>query len=327
MEHKNNDEIDLLVVYNKFKETVKGWIALVFRGIDFILKKKYLILILIIIGVAFGFFSQKNYKPKQKAIALVRINFDSVDYVYSEIDLINEKVKEKDSIFFISMGLKGDSIEIKELEITPIINLNDILEKYEINDRKLEGLLKNLEFDDDDIKIYETFNSEYKYHKLEFMLSENASEATINNTINYINSNEILEELKVAVINDIEDQINKNIRSIEQIDNVIDTYQTNESLASPSDRIFVVDKNFSIHILFEKKLELQSLNESFNKFLVFSKDIAVIVNKPSIIKEAGGLFKNKMIFYPILLVFIFLFLSYGRYVYIYLRNIANKVNK
>ncbi len=323
MEQHKNDEIDLIYVFDRLKEVLKGWVRLFFKAIDFILKKWIIVIILIVLGVILGFLSQSSYKPSQKATALIKVNFSSVDYVYSEIDLINEKVKEKDSVFFTNMGLKGDSIEIKEIEITPIINLNDILDKYEINDRKLEGLLKSLEFDDNDVKIHETFNSEYKYHKLEFSLSETANKETLGKTINYINSNKILEELKVAIINDVKDQVAKNVRSIEQIDQVIDTYQTNESMLSPSDQIFVVDKNFSIHILFDRKLELQKINEDFNKFLVYAKDIVVIVNKPNIIEQDEGLSGNKIIYYPLLLVFIFLFLSFCRHAYFYLRKIAN----
>lgn len=323
MEQQKNGELDLIYVFSKFKKIFIGWVVLVFNAIDYILKKWIIITILIVIGLGLGYLTQDNYKPNKKATALVRINFDTVGYVYSEINLINEKVKEKDSVFFLNMGLRGDTIQLMELEITPIVNLNDILGRYELNDRKLEGLLKNLEFDDENIKIYETFNSEYYFHTLELTLSNNANQETLDKTIEYINSNKVLEKLKESIIKDIKSQIENNLTSIKQIDDVINAYKTNESISSPSGQIFVVDKNFSIFQLFEIKREFQAKNASLKKFLVYAKDIVVVVNKPKIIEEKLGLIGNKMLYYPLLFVFIFLLFSFCRFSYYSLREIAN----
>ena len=323
MEQQKNEELDLIYVFSKVKKIFIGWVVLVFNAIDYILKKWIIITILIVIGLGLGYLTQDNYKPNKKATALVRINFDTVGYVYSEINLINEKVKEKDSVFFLNMGLRGDTIQLMELEITPIVNLNDILGRYELNDRKLEGLLKNLEFDDENIKIYETFNSEYYFHTLELTLSNNANQETLDKTIEYINSNKVLEKLKESIIKDIKSQIENNLTSIKQIGDVINAYKTNESISSPSGQIFVVDKNFSIFQLFEIKIEFQEKNERLKKFLVYAKDIVVVVNKPKIIEDKLGLIGNKMLYYPFLFVFIFLLFSFCRFSYYSLREIAN----
>ncbi len=323
MNQHKNDEIDLIYFFSKLKEKVRRWVKLFFNVIDYTIRNWKIISVLIVLGIILGYFAQQNYKPAQKATALIRVNFDSVGYVYSEIDLLNEKAKEKDSVFFTNIGLKGDTLEINKIEIKPQINLTEIISDYEINDRKLEGLLRNLEFDDNEIKVHETFTSEYQYHKLEFSFSSSANNETLNKVIGYINRNEVLGELRDEIYKDFKTQLDNNKKSIDQINSVIDTYQTNESLASPSDQIFIVDKNFSIHILFERKLELQKINEGLNRLLVLAKDIILVVNKPIIIKENEGISGNKIIYYPTLLVFIFLFLSFLRHTYYYLRGIAN----
>ncbi len=327
MDKINNDELDLFQLFDKLKAIVNNWIVKLFNAIDYIYKYKIIIGILIIVGVGLGYFSQKATKLDQKATALVKVNFKTVDYVYSEIEQLNEKLKEKDSLFFDKNGFRADTLEMSKIEIKPIVNLNDILEKYELNDRKLEGLLKNLEFDDEEIKLYETFTSEYKYHKINFEFSPVATNKTIKQTIEYLNNNPLLQELKETIITDVKSQIENNKKSIRQIDHVIDTYQTNESLPSPSEQIFVVDKNFSIHVLFERKLELQQLNESLNTFLAQSKDVVVLVNKPDIVKEKKGVIGNKIILYPLLLVSLFLLLSYFRYIFIKLRKIAEQTKQ
>ena len=207
------------------------------------------------------------------------------------------------------MGLKGDSIQIKQIEITPIVRFKEIIERYKENDRKLEGLLKSLEFNDDDVESYETFKSEYYFHTLNFTLSYNATQETIEKTIEYLNNNIILTDIKNSSIRDIKSQIANNSTSIKQIDNVINAYKTNESLTSPSDQIFVVDKNFNMSEMFEKKIELQELNAELNKILVYSKDIVVVVNKPKIIEENTKFSSNRIVFFPSVFVFIFLLFS------------------
>ena len=323
MKEQKSDEIDLTNLFSVFKEKIKASIVLLFDLIDYLLKKWILITALIVLGLIIGYVTQNNYNHNKKASVLLRINFDTVDYVYSEIDLINEKVTEKDSLFFSEMGLKGDSIQIKEIEITPIVRFKEIIERYKENDRKLEGLLKSLEFNDDDVESYETFKSEYYFHTLNFTLSYNATQETIEKTIEYLNNNIILTDIKNSSIRDIKSQIANNSISIKQIDNVINAYKTNESLTSPSDQIFVVDKNFNMSEMFEKKIELQELNAELNKILVYSKDIVVVVNKPKIIEENTKFSSNRIVFFPSLFVFIFLLFSFLKYTYIYLKEIAN----
>jgi len=323
MKEQKSDEIDLTNLFNVFKEKIKASIVLLFDLIDYLIKKWILITALIVLGLIIGYVNQNNYNHNKKASVLLRINFDTVDYVYSEIDLINEKVTEKDSLFFSEMGLKGDSIQIKEIEITPIVRFKEIIERYKENDRKLEGLLKSLEFNDDDVESYETFKSEYYFHTLNFTLSYNATQETIEKTIEYLNNNIILTDIKNSSIRDIKSQIANNSTSIKQIDNVINAYKTNESLTSPSDQIFVVDKNFNMSEMFEKKIELQELNAELNKILVYSKDIVVVVNKPKIIEENTKFSSNRIVFFPSLFVFIFLLFSFLKYTYIYFKEIAN----
>jgi hypothetical protein len=323
MKEQKSDEIDLTNLFSMFKEKIKGWIVLLFDLIDFIIKKWIFITTLIILGLVSGYLTQDNYDHNKKATVLVRINFDTVDYVYSEIDLINAKIIEKDSLFFSEMGLIGDSIQVKKIEITPIVRFKEIIERYKENDRKLEGLLRNLEFNDDDVESYETFKSEYYFHTIKLTLSNNANQETLEKIIEYINSNKILEEIKVSSVRHIKFQIENNLISIKQINNVINAYKTNESLTSPSDQIFVVDKNFNMSEMFERKNELQGLNAVLNNFLVYSKDIVVVVNKPKIIEENTKFRSNRIVFFPSVFVFIFLLFSFLKYTYIYLREIAN----
>ena len=329
MSDYKNDEVDIFYVFNKFKELLNRGNVLVFRAINFIIKKWVIIIILLIAGGAFGYYTKKNTKQDKKAIVLLRINFDTVNYVYTSLELLNEKVLQNDYKFLSKIGFETAIQEIKSIEINPIINLKEIVNQFEVNNRNFETALKNIDFNvnDEEIQISETFNSDYKYHMLYFILTNNANEETLHKIISYLNNNELLQQLKEVTNKDIREHVKNNIETISQINKILDTYTSNESLASPSSQIFVVDRDFKIANIIAKKMELQREIEELNKFLVYSKDIVLMVNKPNITLLNRGIIDKKVIIYPIMFVFTFLFFAFLRFIYISLRDLSNQTEE
>ena len=321
----NKDELDLLKIIQIFKNIFKKWLLLFFNALDFIFRNWKTVLGLILLGLVLGYFTQNNNKPLQKATVLLRVNFDAVNYLYSEVELFNEKIKEKDSLFFTKIGFNINSLEVKDMELTPLINLKDIVDKYEQTYRNLDGLLQNLDFEDNEINVSETFTTEYKYHNLEFSLLSNANEETIAKIINFFNNDELLRKVRNVGIKNMEDRIISNENVISQIDTVIKLYSKNESLSSPSDQTFVVDKNFNIHGILNKKTELLLDNEKIREELVVSDNIIVMMNEPRLLNEKPGILGNKFIFYPFVFVLGFLLLAFARHSYLYLKEVAYSV--
>ena len=321
----NKDELDLLKIIQIFKNIFKKWLLLFFNALDFIFRNWKTVLGLILLGLVLGYFTQNNNKPLQKATVLLRVNFDAVNYLYSEVELFNEKIKEKDSLFFTKIGFNINSLEVKDMELTPLINLKDIVDKYEQTYRNLDGLLQNLDFEDNEINVSETFTTEYKYHNLEFSLLSNANEETIPKIINFFNNDELLRKVRNVGIKNMEDRIISNEKVISQIDTVIKLYSKNESLSSPSDQTFVVDKNFNIHGILNKKTELLLDNEKIREELVVSDNIIVMMNEPRLLNEKPGILGNKFIFYPFVFVLGFLLLAFARHSYLYLKEVAYSV--
>ena len=321
----NKDELDLLKIIQIFKNIFKKWLLLFFNALDFITRNWKTVLGLILLGLVLGYFTQNNNKPLQKATVLLRVNFDAVNYLYSEVELFNEKIKEKDSLFFTKIGFNINSLEVKDMELTPLINLKDIVDKYEQTYRNLDGLLQNLDFEDNEINVSETFTTEYKYHNLEFSLLSNANEETIPKIINFFNNDELLRKVRNVGIKNMEDRIISNENVISQIDTVIKLYSKNESLSSPSNQTFVVDKNFNIHGILNKKTELLLDNEKIREELVVSDNIIVMMNEPRLLNEKPGILGNKFIFYPFVFVLGFLLLAFARHSYLYLKEVAYSV--
>src|SRR5690606_35973958 len=77
----------------------------IFTSIQFVIRNIVILLILVAVGVGIGIYLDgKNRMYKHQLI--VSPNFGSVDYLYSSIELINAKIKERDSAFLSSIGFK-----------------------------------------------------------------------------------------------------------------------------------------------------------------------------------------------------------------------------
>lgn len=323
MAQNNQGEIDLLFFIKKLNQFFKKMVVLLFRALGFIRRNWIIILVIIGLGIAYGYYVQSKTVPSKTAKVLLRINFNTVNYVYSTIENLNNSLAEG--------TVEGENLKelykVKSLEIEPIINLKDILDKYELNDRRLESLLRSIEYEfeeeDEFSQISETFRSEYKYHTLKVVLSSGATQETLEALFNYINGNKVLKEIKVSSVKSLEERIASNEETIQQINTVLEKYKTDEVSSAPSSaQLYVVD-NFDISEIFTSKVELQKELEELKRDYVYSKDVVVNVNKPSLYSNIG-FFNNKVLFYPILFVFIFFMLALIRTIYFALKEIADE---
>ena len=223
MSQQQHDEIDLVYVIGKLKQTVKNWISLAFKALDYALKYWYVILILAIVGFGIGYYKVKDAVNPQKSTVIVKINYNLQPYVMNAIELYNNKAMMYDSIFLKSMGYSPYNPQIKEVLLEPVVDFKDIIEKYQINERGLDMLLNRVDFDDEELPI-------------------------------------------------------------------------------------------------------QDRNQEMKNELALSSDITVPIHEVMIRKGEPRLLSKKHIVYPILLVFLFLFFSYLRYLYFYFRSIAREVN-
>ena len=105
MENKN-DEISILYIFHSFR---KGFLKLAiygFNALNFIAKNWKTFVLLVVLGVVLGYFSNLDYKANKSAKILLRINHDAVSYVYNEIDFLNQKIAENDKEFSRRLALK-----------------------------------------------------------------------------------------------------------------------------------------------------------------------------------------------------------------------------
>ncbi len=313
MENRNiKEDLDMNDIFYGIGKFFKQMALFFFNIVFFILKNWIIVLSLIIIGLVYGYFVKINQAENRTAQLMIRINYDLGNYVYNTLDELEEKIKDNDSVFLKKIGLWKDESLINSIEIEPIVNFNDILEKYEANNRNFEILFDKLEFNRK-ITVSETFIPQYLYHNVTLMLSENATTAAITKLLEYLNTNQILEEFKKVSLANMKGREMASNKTIEQINEVIESYISDD--AATKTNALVIDKDFTG--MLQTKFNLERENEKVRAKIALSQDAVVLINKPSLLKDDDGFFKHPMLYYPILFIFLFLLVSLFRAVFLW----------
>lgn len=307
-ERKNNtqEEIDILVLFNKIKTLFLQSILFFFRTIKEISLAWKKLAALIAIGAALGYAAENITKkePAKEASILLRINFDAGNYVYDAISLINQKIEAEDEDFFTNdMKFNEDEV-LKEISIKPIIDLKDIL-KDEINANEIRTLFENLEFEDN-LAMTEGFRSDYEYHILDLNISSSASNSSLKKIIDYFNTNPLFIGLKERRLQSISNTIFNNEQTINQIDKLIEKYSSADNFEKSTSQLYIDNKTYLPNELIKIKITLEEQNEELKGERILSTETVMVVNETSLLIEKKGLRDNKVIYYPTLLVLAFI---------------------
>lgn len=307
-ERKNNtqEEIDILVLFNKIKTLFLQSILFFFRTIKEISLAWKKLAALIAIGAALGYAAENitEKEPAKEASILLRINFDAGNYVYDAISLINQKIEAEDEDFFTNdMKFNEDEV-LKEISIKPIIDLKDIL-KDEINANEIRTLFENLEFEDN-LAMTEGFRSDYEYHILDLNISSSASNSSLKKIIDYFNTNPLFIGLKERRLQSISNTIFNNEQTINQIDKLIEKYSSADNFEKSTSQLYIDNKTYLPNELIKIKITLEEQNEELKGERILSTETVMVVNDTSLLIEKKGLRDNKVIYYPILLVLAFI---------------------
>jgi len=245
---------------------------------------------------------------------LVKINFDAGNYVYDAVDLINLKISSDDEDFF-SQEIKLNIDEsIDEISISPVIDIKDIMAK-DIQANEIRVLFENLEYEDG-FSVSEGFKSDYDYHFIKVNVSNNSTIETVNKIIDYFNNNPLFAELKERNIERISSIIFDNEQTIKQIDKLLDFYSSDNKINSS--QLYIDNKDLRPNELIKTKIDLQNENQDLKRESLTSKETVITINETNVLIENNSLTSNKMVYYPLLFVFIYFVCSilFGLYSYL-----------
>ena len=303
---KENDELDIIVLIEKIKLALLSILLQIFRSTKTFLMGWKQLLLIVLAGVLLGYFQTDNDQPNAKeATLLVKINFDAGNYVYDAVDLINLKILSEDTEFFTQEFKLNADEQLDEVSISPVIDIKDIMAK-EINANEIRALFENLEYEDG-FSVTEGFKSDYDYHFINVVVSGNSTISTVNKIVDYFNKNPLFTELKERNIQRISSIISDNEQTIKQIDKLLDYYSSENK--TKTTQLYIDNKDLRPNELIKTKVSLQNENQELKKENLTTKETVMAINEANILIENTSLLSNKMVYYPLLFLFIYIVFS------------------
>lgn len=296
----SNNEIDLLKVSNSLKNGLTKSLKIIPNTINFI-KRNILILVgLLIVGGISGFFYNK-YEKAYNSNIIVTPNFETVDYLYEKVTLLNSHIQQNDKDFLQKVGIDS-SYKIYKVEVKPISDLYKFLNQED----KYFDIFNTLSENNDAKKVAEDFSTSKNFpkHLLTVSSKTKIDQKVLDNIVKYINKSDHYQIVRVEILNNFEDKIVVNDSIIKQIDAIL----KNAGAAKNNSSIFfneqsqlndlIVQKNKAVeenHYLKVEKLNLKYIVAPLD----FSKNI----------EDNTGLKGNYHLVFPLILIGLFIVIS------------------
>ncbi len=309
-----DQEIDLSQISKKIGDFFQGLNAFLFKCIQFFIKNGIVILILGVVGFGLGLFLDKTQKNYENQI-IVTPNFESTDYLYSKIDLIESKIKEGDTVFLKEVvGIRRPK-QIKKIVISPIIDV------YKFIENKPENFeLIKLMVTDGDIKktVEDNLTSKnYKFHKVSF-LTENLTnnKETVQPLLHFLNDTDFYKKVQKEVLNNIQIKMVQNDSIISQINGVLNGFSNRMNGATKSDKLVYYNENTQLNDIIKTKEIL--INEQGNHRVNLIgldkvvKENSITINSKSDKGTSGKLKFGLQALFILLFILIHLFRAYYR---------------
>lgn len=317
--NQNDQEIDLGQLSKKIGEKVQLFIDWMFDGFLFIIRNKFIVGGLFILGAGLGFYMDKTIKEYDHQV-IVTPNFGSTDYLYSKINLINSKIKEGDTIFLKNIGIKKPK-EFSKIEVEPIV---DVYRFIGGNEQNFE-MLKLMAEDGDLKKIVEDnlTSKNYTFHLISYVTEEVSTEEEIlNPLLGYLNENEFYKKVQKEYINNINIKIKENDSIISQIDGILNQFSKAVGSNQKSDKLVYYNENTQLNEVIKTKEAL--INEQGLKRLeLVTSDKIIKENSFTLnIENRKALNGKKKLILPFL--FVALFLLFGVLRSFYRRQLAKR---
>lgn len=320
------DEVSVDQLGGVFRKLYHFFLIRIYRIFRFFIKSWYILLGLIIIGGVIGYFQMKDKSYPKKAELLIQINYGGAHYIYDAVDLLSNKVQEKDTAFLKENDLfHKEKFDIKKLKIEPVVNLNEILFKTPNYNRTYEVLLNETDTKDE-LLSSELFRNQYRIHKMTLNTSGAGDKNTIENVIKYLNNNPAFLNTKDIHIQNLDTQIKETKFSISRIDSIFGKLGTFSSPKTSSSQVYVNTQDNNINdlsALLQEKSKLLDYLQQLEVDQVNYENPVVLKSRAALVPEKGIL-ANRIIWLPISLIFFYTGLAMIWYLLMKGKRLSNR---
>lgn len=221
-QQNSSEEVDLGYLFRSLGNLLKKIAKLIFLIIAFFRKYIIVTILLIIVGFVFGYYSDRD--PIYENELIVIPNFESTDYLYEEIEALNQKKEAKDTLFFKTI-FGDDFQDFVKIDIEPIVDIYSFMAEKKDYIETLKILYNDK--DGQEFLIDKSISKYYKYHKIKITCKGNNSESISTSLLKYLNDNPHFKLYQQVGLSDTEIQISQNEKMISQIDSILKSVSDN----------------------------------------------------------------------------------------------------
>ena len=306
--NSQDQELDLGQLSKKIGDFFQKLIDVFFDFILFIKRNIIIVAALFIIGIVLGYFLDNKTKVYDHEVVVLP-NFNSVDYLYAKINLINAKRKENDTLFLKSIGIKEPK-KFKLIEIEPIIDVYKFIQEKESNFELIQLMAE--EGDLEKILENETTAKNYLYHLIKIKTSKSINnEDLITPILKYLETSEYFSNVKKEMQLSLNLEIKSNDETLKQINDILNELPKQ---SSKSTSVYISENNQLNEVINSKE---QLINkQTYNRVrLINYQNIIKEVSSTLNIKDTKGANGKLKIVLPILFVFLFMMIVFFRKFY------------
>jgi hypothetical protein len=299
----SDSEIDVFQITTKVKKGFERLNALLFNCIQFFVLQWKIVTVLLIIGFGLGLFLDKNNKLYTHEITVIP-NFESVDYLYAKINLMQSKINAGDAAFLQKeVGLSHPEA-LRKIEIKPIADVYKFIEDKERNFELIKLMAEVGEVK----KVLEDniTSKNYTYHTIAVVTNGVSNEnELITPLLNYLNQSDYFSAIQKVGLANLKQDIAQNDTIIQQINGVLNGFSANVNSSLKNDKLMYYNENTQLNDIIKTKQDLVYLQgKNRLKLINFQKTIKEVTF--TLNSETSMAINGKMKFVlPMLLLFLF----------------------
>lgn len=302
MNDKPTYDIDLLHVKNSF---LSGMEILLKKIISFIKRYFWILAALFVLGAGLGFIMDKYLKSYESKI-LVSPNFNTVDYVYNKVELIDSRIRDNDVPFLEKLGISKDD-RVTEITIKPLADIYALAQRDDIN----YDVFKTMTDNADAKNVIEDFitSKNFERHIITVSSKKLIPKETLEKIMLNLNAGEYYQMMRKDIAANLEDKIVKNDSLIIQIDRILQGFNSPQGQGS----VFLSEKA-QLSELLNQKIDIIEENQQLKvhrhnlEYIVTPLDYSV-----NLLKKDGMRGKYKFTIPVVFLGLFLLFILVKRY--------------
>lgn len=313
-QNNDNQEIDLGQLISKIGSFFSNINTAIFKGILYIQKRFILFSVLTIVGIGLGYFLDENISSYDNNI-IVKPNMGGSDYLYSKIELLSSKLKERDAVFFKSIGVNNID-KIAKIEVSPVVDIYDFVNNSTSaanaqNTQNFELVKLLAESSDINKVINDKLTSKnYPHHKIQIVTASKTSEQeVIAPILKYLNTDDYLNKILDVSKENLIIKMKKNEETLVQTDSLIKILTVNLSRNQKSSNLIYNNEENQFSDFFSLKNNLINEIASQKIALINSNQIIKDISTVTNIKNTKGTNNKLKIIIPIMFIFCYLMFS------------------